>query len=401
MFDTIVPRGVDQLMALTQAFRKDDRTQKVDLIVGVYKDDTGGVPIMSAVKKAEAHLVAAETTKNYVGVIGDAEVNRIAPQLVLGENAPAIMDKRIGAVQTPGGSGALKVGFDLINSIRPGAKVWMSRPTWANHMPIARDAGMQIDSYPYFRESDRGLDFEAMMAHLDAEAVAGDVILLHACCHNPTGVDLAMPHWEALCKLIVARGLVPFVDSAYQGLGTSMEEDVAGLRHLAEHVPEMLIASSFSKNFGIYRERCGALTVIAKDEDSVPLIMAALQSVIRSNYSMPPSHGARIVGTVFGDAALKAEWAEELEVMRQRIAETRVLLRAKMEELQVTSDLSFLTDQRGMFSYTGFTSDQVNRLRDEVGVYTAGDGRINVAGVGSENIDYVASSFAAVMRSEH
>jgi aspartate/tyrosine/aromatic aminotransferase len=172
------------------------------------------------------------------------------------------------------------------------------------------------------------------------------------------------------------------------------------LRYLAEHVPEMLIASSFSKNFGIYRERCGALTVIAKDEDSVPLIMAALQSVIRSNYSMPPSHGARIVGTVFGDEALKAEWAEELEVMRQRIAETRVLLRAKMEELQVTTDLSFLTDQRGMFSYTGFTPDQVNRLRDEFGVYTAGDGRINVAGIGSENIDYVASSFAAVMRSE-
>ena len=398
MFDTIKPRGIDQLMALTQAFRNDERTKKVDLIVGVYKDDVGVVPVMSAVKKAEAKLLEVETTKNYVGVVGDADVNRITPELVLGVDSPVIAGKRTGAVQTPGGSGALKVGFDLISSIRPDAKVWMSRPTWANHMPIARDAGIQIDTYPYFREADRGLDFDAMIAHLDAEAKAGDIILLHACCHNPTGVDLAMPHWKALCKLIVERCIIPFVDSAYQGLGVSMEEDVAGLRHLAEHVPEMLIASSFSKNFGIYRERCGALTVIAKDAESVPLVMSALQTVIRSNYSMPPSHGARIVSTVFAHKALKEEWAEELEVMRKRIAETRIMLRAKMEELQVTVDLSFLTEQRGMFSYTGFSTEQVERLRDEFGVYTAGDGRINIAGVGSKNIDYVATSFATVMR---
>ena len=398
MFDTIKPRGIDQLMALTQAFRNDERTKKVDLIVGVYKDDVGVVPVMSAVKKAEAKLLEVETTKNYVGVVGDADVNRITPELVLGVDSPVIAGKRTGAVQTPGGSGALKVGFDLISSIRPDAKVWMSRPTWANHMPIARDAGIQIDTYPYFREADRGLDFDAMIAHLDAEAKAGDIILLHACCHNPTGVDLAMPHWKALCKLIVERCIIPFVDSAYQGLGVSMEEDVAGLRHLAEHVPEMLIASSFSKNFGIYRERCGALTVIAKDAESVPLVMSALQTVIRSNYSMPPSHGARIVSTVFADKALKEEWAEELEDMRERISETRIMLRAKMEELQVTADLSFLTDQRGMFSYTGFSTEQVERLRDEFGVYTAGDGRINIAGVGSKNIDYVATSFATVMR---
>ena len=398
MFDTIKPRGIDQLMALTQAFRNDKRTQKVDLIVGVYKDDAGVVPVMSAVKKAEAHILEEETTKNYVGVVGDADVNRITPELILGVDSPVLAAKRTGAVQTPGGSGALKVAFDLISSIRPDAKVWMSRPTWANHMPIARDAGIQIDTYPYFREADRGLDFDAMIAHLDAEAKAGDIILLHACCHNPTGVDLTMPHWEALGKLIIERCIIPFVDSAYQGLGVSMEEDVAGLRHLAEHVPEMLIASSFSKNFGIYRERCGALTVIAKDGESVPRVMTALQTVIRSNYSMPPSHGARIVGTVFGHEALKEEWAEELEVMRKRIAETRIMLRAKMEELQVTADLSFLTDQRGMFSYTGFSTEQVERLRNEFGIYTAGDGRINVAGVGSQNIDYVASSFAAIMR---
>ena len=398
MFDTIKPRGIDQLMALTQAFRNDERTKKVDLIVGVYKDDVGVVPVMSAVKKAEAKLLEVETTKNYVGVVGDADVNRITPELVLGVDSPVIAGKRTGAVQTPGGSGALKVGFDLISSIRPDAKVWMSRPTWANHMPIARDAGIQIDTYPYFREADRGLDFDAMIAHLNTAAKAGDIILLHACCHNPTGVDLAMFHWEALRKLILERSIIPFVDSAYQGLGVSMEEDAAGLRHLAEHVPEMLIASSFSKNFGIYRERCGALTVIAKDAESVPLVMTALQTVIRSNYSMPPSHGARIVSTVFGDKALKEEWAEELEVMRERISETRIMLRAKMEELQVTADLSFLTDQRGMFSYTGFSTEQVERLRDEFGVYTAGDGRINIAGVGSENIDYVATSFAAVMR---
>ncbi len=397
MFEAIKARGVDQLMALMQQFRADPREQKTDLVVGVYKDDDGAVPIMKSVKAAESRILESETTKNYVGVAGDPELTSKIPALILGMEAPQIANGRVSCVQTPGGTGALRVGCDLIGSIRPGGRIWVSTPTWANHIPIARDAGLTVEQYPYFRPSDRGLDFEGMMAHLKDHAKAGDVILLHACCHNPTGVDLLPEHWEVLGDFVVDRQLLPFVDCAYQGMGSGLEEDVAGLRSIAAKVPEMLIASSFSKNFGIYRERCGGLTAISANADQAKTTMQAMQTVIRSNYSMPPSHGARIVTTVVDDDELKSEWDAELTEMRERIANVRQELRKKLEERQVTQDLSFITNQNGMFSYTGFTPEMVERLREEFGIYTAGDGRINVAGICSDNIDAVAEGFAAVL----
>ncbi|MEO0990672.1 MAG: amino acid aminotransferase [Pseudomonadota bacterium] len=398
MFADLKPKGVDPLMALMQAFKADPREQKVDLVVGVYKDDAGRVPVLSSVKTAEDRLLREEDTKNYVGVLGDSELARLVPDLLLGTQSGLSGGGRVRSLQTPGGCGALKVGFDFVSSMAPGGRIWMSTPTWANHAPIAQGSHLNVLYHPYFRAEDRSLDFDAMMAHLKAEAKTGDTLLLHACCHNPTGVDLNLDQWTVVTEFVQGRGLLPFVDCAYQGFGKGLDEDVAGLRHMAERVPEMLIASSFSKNFGIYRERAGALTVLGETKEQTDHAMAALGGLVRSNYSMPPSHGARIVTEVFKDEALHAEWLEELAVMRTRIAENRVTLRRKMEERQVGADISFLTDQVGMFSYTGFTPDQVLRLREEFGIFTAADGRINVAGLSSGNMDVVAEGFAAVLR---
>ncbi len=398
MFETVKSRGVDQILALMKSFQDDPRDHKVDLVVGVYKDAKGDVPVMRAVKAAEQALLEHETTKTYVGMAGDADYRAHVARILLGDNAAQIADGRVTSLQTPGGSGALKVGSDLINSINPGQRIWVSTPTWANHVPILEDAGLTVESHPYFRQSDRGLDFDGMMAHLDEKAQAGDAILLHACCHNPTGVDLSLDQWAIVTDFVVGRGLLPFVDCAYQGLGRGMEEDVGGLRHLAGRVPELLVASSFSKNFGIYRERTGAVTLMTATAEQLPVLQGAAETVIRSNYSMPPSHGALIVATVFGDPTLTADWSSELDEMRERVAEMRATLRAMLEERQVTQDLSFLTDQVGMFSYTGFNADAVHALREDHGIYIAVDGRINVAGLASDNLEAVADGFARVLR---
>jgi aspartate/tyrosine/aromatic aminotransferase len=397
MFETIESRGVDQILALMKAFQADPRDMKVDLVVGVYKDAQGAVPVMKAVKGAEKKLVEDETTKTYVGMAGDADFRAFVPPLLLGEGAAQIAEGRVTSLQAVGGSGALKVGCDLLNAIEPGKRLWVSTPTWANHIPVANDAGLKVMEYPYFRPSDRGLDFEGMIKHLQSNSAPGDAILLHACCHNPTGVDLTLEQWKILSTFIADRRLLPFVDCAYQGLGDGMEQDVAGLRILAASVREMLIASSFSKNFGIYRERTGALTLIAPNDEVLVKTQEAAETVIRSNYSMPPSHGARVVATVFGSPDLTAAWSTELDEMRDRIAEMRESLRVKLQERQVTQDLSFLTDQKGMFSYTGFGPEDVARLRAELGIYTAEDGRINVAGLSDDNLDRVVEGFAAVL----
>ncbi|RED45838.1 aromatic amino acid transaminase [Aestuariispira insulae] len=398
MFNEIKEAGVDNLMALMQQFKEDPRTEKVDLVVGVYKNDAGDVPVLDTVKAAERHLLEEESSKNYVGVMGDPALAEIMPALLLGADSPLIAESRVKSLQTPGGCGALKVGFDFLNTIKPGNRVWVSTPTWANHIPTIEGAGLTVAQYPYFRPADRSLDFDAMVSHLSTQAKAGDVILLHACCHNPTGVDLSLPQWQAITDLVLEKGLLPFVDCAYQGFGTGLEEDVAGLRHMAARVPEMLIASSFSKNFAIYRERTGALTLMGENATATANAMKAVVGIVRTNYSMPPSHGARIVTTIMNDPDLKAKWLVELEEMRSRIAGNRATLRKKLEERQVGADISFLTDQTGMFSYTGFNPDQVKRLREEFGIFTAGDGRINVAGLSSGNMDMVAEGFAAILR---
>ncbi len=397
MFEEIQIRGVDNLLALMEKFRNDPREQKVDLVVGVYKDDNGDVPVMRAVKQSENHLFESETTKNYVGIPGDADFRSLVPSILLGSQSVLIEQGRVDCVQTPGGTGALKVACDLLNYLKPGIKIWTSTPTWANHIPVATDARLTVDQYPYFRASDRSLDFEGMMTHLDNHAKAGEVILLHACCHNPTGVDLSLEQWKELTDFVSERQLFPLIDCAYQGLGDGMEADVAGLRYMAENVPELLIANSFSKNFGIYRERTGALSFIGASAEQTTNTFNAIKTVIRSNYSMPPSHGARIVATILNDPNMTTEWKAELDEMRDRIANMRSELKSQLEKRGVNEDLSFLTNQKGMFSYTGFTPDMVATIKDNYGIYMAGDGRINVAGITSNNIEYISDAFASIL----
>ncbi len=398
MFEDIETRGTDDLMALMKAYQADQREQKVDLVIGVYKDARGNVPIMKAVKMAEEITLRKEVTKTYVGISGDPEFRALVPGILLGEASPAIADGRVTSLQTPGGSGAIKVACDFLNRLEPGKRLWVSTPTWANHIPVAQNAALRVAEYPYFRPADRGLDFDAMMSHLRRLASAGDAILLHACCHNPTGVDLSVDQWKIVTDFVIERGLMPFVDCAYQGLGAGMKEDVAGLRHMASRVPEMLIASSFSKNFGIYRERTGALTVVARNPQNLAQTHGAIEAVVRTIYSMPPSHGARIVATILNDPELTRIWESELSEIRHRIADLRLGLRNRLKERQLKTDTSFLTNQRGMFSYTGFTPPMVKHLREEFGIYAANDGRINVAGLQDSKLEQVAEAFAQTLR---
>lgn len=400
MFETIQTRGVDNLLSLMQAFRADPRPDKVDLVVGVYKDEEGHVPIMRSVKAAEQRLIDGEDTKNYVGISGDAEFCALVPEIILGKTAKAILENRIQTMQTPGGSGALKVACDFLNTMEQGKRIWVSTPTWANHIPVATDAGLTVDHYPYFRASDKGLDFDGMIQHLQAHTKAGDVVLLHACCHNPTGVDLSLEQWKIITAFVKERRLLPLVDCAYQGLAEGMEADAAGLRHMAQEVPEMLIANSFSKNFGIYRERTGALSVIAQTPEYLAQAKIGIETAIRSNYSMPPSHGARVVTTILTDPALRQDWETELAEIRTRISVMRLALQQKLQEHQVPFDTEFLTAQRGMFSYTGFSSEVVQHLKDVSAIYIAGDGRINIAGLSLKNLDVVAAGFAQAIAAQ-
>lgn len=394
MFDRLKLRKVDNLLALMQAFRADQRSDKVDLVVGVYKNDAGEVPVMHAVKQAEQRLVAGETSKNYVGIVGDADFRDLIPSVLLGADHTLIGESRITSIQTPSGTGALKVACDMLQAISAGKTFWVSTPTWANHIPIATDAGLTVAQYPYFHKQIRGLEFDAMMAHLSSNAKTGDALLLHACCHNPTGVDLSFEQWKAVTDFVLERGVLPVVDCAYQGLADGMDADAAGLRYMAARVTEMLISSSNSKNFAIYRERTGALSLVAKSKTDLTAAFTAAETVIRSNYSMPPSHGARVVATILQAPDLRKLWEEELSEMRNRISAMRSGLRSRLQTLGVETDTSFLTDQRGMFTYTGFSPDDVRWLREERGIYIAGDGRINVAGLGSGNIDAVAEALA-------
>ena len=397
MFTDVPTLPIDPIMAVNQAFRADPREAKVDLIIGVYKNDAGEVPVMRAVKLAEANLLENEGTKTYQGMAGDAALCAEIPKVLFGTNYAPLNDGRVASTHMVGGSGALRMGMELLNKLSPNNTLWVSTPTWANHLPIAAAAGLTVEKYPYFRPSDRGLDFDGMMTHLKANAKSGQAILLHACCHNPTGVDPTFEQWKAITDFVVERGLIPLVDCAYQGLGNGMEEDVAGMRYLGERVPEMLVASSFSKNFGIYRERVGGLTTQVSETAQLKPLQTLLNALIRCNYSMPAAHGARTVATVLTNDDMRQVWTEELTEMRERISQMRKNLRVKLEERQVTADLDFITRQTGMFSYTGFSPEMVETLKEQFGIYMVSDGRINVAAISSSNIDQVAEGFAAVL----
>ncbi len=395
MFETIAPPEGDRLLALMLAFRSDPRPQKIDLGVGIYKDDDGRAPVMAAVKEAERRVWEAETTKAYVGSLGDPAFNAAAEESVLGVDHPARAEGRVRTFQTPGGTAALRVAGDLIANQFPGTSVWMSDPTWINHAPGQRAAGNGVRFHPYVRRADRGLDLEGMLTALD-DAAPGDVVLIQAACHNPTGVDLGPADWEDVTELCRRRGLLPLVDNAYQGFGGGRSADSAGLRAMAAQVPCMIITTSFSKSFGLYRDRVGAVTLIGESAGAVARAEAASASVIRANYSMPPHHGAAVVAAIWVDAALRQVWADELESMRLRLLSMREALAAALAGRGV--DGGYLLRQKGMFSYTCLPMDAVVDLRERHAVYLTDDGRMNVAGLNAGNLERVAAAFAAVER---
>ena len=396
MFESLKPVGLDPILSLMIAFREDPRTTKVDLGVGVYMDDRGRTPVMNAVKRAETKLMALENTKSYQGIGGDAEYNKHMLALLLGVNHSVIGSGRTTSIQAPGGSGALRVGAEVITRARPNAKLWVGVPTWPNHVPLLGSAGFEIKEYPYYDMETRQINADLMMETLRS-VPAGDVVLLHGCCHNPTGADLTNAQWDEITEIALERGFLPFIDTAYQGLGDGLEEDAYGMRVMAEKLPELVIASSCSKNFGLYRERTGSITFVTKNADDAKLVLGQAMSVARQMYSMPPAHGALLVSLILGDEELRSEWTTELEEVRLRILSMRTLLADSIQDNALGMDFSHIKRQKGMFSFLGVKPEHLVRLREEFGIYIVSSTRINLAGINSSNIKYLSDSIRNVL----
>ena len=396
MFETIVAAPPDPILGLTEAFKKDQNTNKVNLGVGVYKDASGQTPILASVKSAEERLLRSENTKNYLPIDGQPEFDRATVELLLGANHPALAAQRTVTAQAPGGTGALRVAADFVFSTLGKRTVWLSDPTWPNHPQVFNAAGLATATYPYFDKRNNGVAFDAMLDGLRA-VPEGDVVVLHGCCHNPTGVDLQPEHWRAVGEVLAERRLLPLVDFAYQGFANGLETDAAGLHQLTEHCESMLVASSYSKNFGLYNERVGALTLVAADDKQAEAALSHIKRVARANYSNPPAHGGAIVATVLNDPALRRQWEAEVADMRNRINTMRHLFVETLQEKGVDRDFSFIARQRGMFSFSGLNADQVKALRDRFAVYVVGSGRISVAGMTEHNMDYLCSAIAEVL----
>lgn len=394
MLELVPAAPPDPILGLTDAFQKDSRSGKINLTIGVYRDQTGHTPVLECVKRAEKKLWASEASKGYLGIDGLPEYNRLAAELTLGELVPA---ERVVAVQTPGGTGALRVASDMLSKNFAGSRIWYSTPTWPNHPSIFEAAGLQAGAYPYLAADKRSLDLEQMLSTLERDARRGDVVCLHACCHNPTGVDPTAEQWGRIAQATARRGLIPLVDFAYHGFGDGLEEDRVGLRELLKHHQELLICSSFSKNFGLYSERVGALLAVCADPALTTPVASNIKQSIRSNYSNPPRHGGAVVATILGDPELRRLWMDELEQMRSRIHAVRSEFVEAMRRIDCDTDFSFLLRQRGMFSYSGLTPMQVDWLRSEKGIYIVGSGRINVAGITPSNIEALTAAIAEAL----
>jgi aromatic-amino-acid transaminase len=390
MLETLNPQPQDKILQLIAMFRDDPRPTKIDLGVGVYKDATGLTPVMRAVKAAEKKLWEVETTKTYTGLAGEPAFAAAMVAMILG---PGFAD-RAAAVATPGGTGAIRQALELIRMASPGATVWLSNPTWPNHPSIIKYLGMPMAEYRYFDAGTGDIDFAGMMEDL-GRAAPGDVVLLHGCCHNPTGANLTMDQWGQVVGLMLQRGLTPFVDLAYQGFGDGLEEDAAATRLIAARFPEVLIAASCSKNFGIYRERTGILIALGS-ADRKAVTQGNLNFLNRQNYSFPPDHGARLVTMILEDAQLTAEWKAELEEVRQNMLSLRRALADELRRATNSDRFDFVAHHRGMFSRLGLTEAQVNRLRDEHGIYMVGDSRINIAGLNARTVPILAAAIAQV-----
>ena len=386
MFDALKPQVQDKILILMQMYRDDPRKDKIDLGVGVYKDATGLTPVMRAVKAAERRLWEVETTKTYTGLAGDPAFNAAMVRLILGADVPAA------AVATPGGTGAIRQGFELIRMAAPEAVVWLSNPTWPNHPSILNYLEMKTAEYRYFDAASGGLDVPGMLADLGRVA-PGDVVLLHGCCHNPTGANPSAADWAAIADVLAARGAIPFVDLAYQGFGDGLEADAAATRMIAARFPEVLIAASCSKNFGIYRERTGVLIALGGD---LGVTQGNLAYLNRQNFSFPPDHGARLVTMILADDSLRADWQAELEEVRLHMLTLRQDLADALRRATNSDRFDFVAAHRGMFSRLGLTETQVNRLRTEHGIYMVGDSRINIAGLNAATIPVLAAAVAQV-----
>ncbi len=389
--------SADPILGLMAAYRADPDPSKVDLGVGVFRDDRGETPVLECVRTAEAALLAEQTTKTYVGPTGNAGFNQHMEQLVFGAGHAAVKAGRVRTVQAPGGCGALRLGAELIRAADPGAVVHVSTPTWANHVPLIAGSGLKLERYPYFDPETGGVQFGAMMAALERLPPRA-IVLLHASCHNPTGADLAQDEWRALLELVKRRSLLPFIDMAYQGLGEGADADAFAIRLFSAELPEMLCAVSCSKNFGLYRERTGALHVINSSVQAADAALSQLVRLARGMWSMPPDHGAEIVRRILADAALREAWARELEGMRVRITSLRHELVRQLRAHCPQRDFSFIARQRGMFSFFGITTEQVRRLRGEHHIYMTDDSRINIAGLRAENLEVVARATAQVLK---
>lgn len=393
MFEFLQAAPADAILGLITEHKNDPRPEKIDLGVGVFRTAEGETPVLDVVKLAEQRLVDTQESKAYIGTAGDPNFNAAMQDLIFSDSADP---DRIATIQAPGGSGSLRVAASLILRARPDAKVWVSDPTWANHIPLLGGAGVTLETYPYYDTDKHVIRIDAMLDAL-GKIDAGDVVLLHACCHNPSGMDPSEEEWEAIADVVVERGLVPFIDIAYQGFAQSLTDDAFAVRQFAGRVPEMIVSGSCSKNFGLYRDRVGSLSMLAADKASRDIVFSQINSIVRTIYSVPPDHGAVVVSTILNDPDLGAAWRVELAEMRGRLREMRVLLNEALIEKAPDHDFSHLVRATGMFCFLGISEDQVNRLKRDYGVYMVGSSRINTAGITAKNVNYLADSIAATL----
>ena len=387
----------DPILGLTEAFNADTRSTKVNLGVGVYYDENGKLPLLGAVKAAEKIRIEAAPARGYQPIEGLAAYNQAVQNLVFGVDSAVVRENRVITFEALGGTGALKVGADYLKRLLPKAKIVISDPSWENHRALFETAGFTVDTYAYYDPATRGVNFEGMKASLNA-LPAGTIVLLHACCHNPTGADLSVAQWKEVVGIVQSRDLVPFIDMAYQGFADGVEPDGIAPRLFADAGLDLFVSSSFSKSFSLYGERVGALSIVAASKDEAARVLSQVKRVVRTNYSNPPTHGGAIVAAVLSTPELRKQWDDELAVMRERIRAMRVGLVEKLKTRNVAQDFSFVAQQRGMFSYTGLTTQQVDRLKSEFGIYAVGTGRICLAALNSRNIDYVADAIATVIK---
>jgi aromatic-amino-acid transaminase len=387
----------DPILGVTEAYVADQNPRKVNLGVGVYYDDNGKIPLLECVRHAESERLKAAPPRGYLPIDGIAAYDKAVQALVFGKDSKPLQENRVVTVQALGGTGGLKIGADFLKRISPQAEVWISEPSWENHRQLFEAAGFAVKSYPYYEPKTRGLDFAGMKGALDA-LPAGAIVVLHACCHNPTGVDLTKEQWPQILEIVKARGLIPFLDLAYQGFADGLEADAYAARLFGEATSPVFLSSSFSKSFSLYGERVGALSVVAGSAEEALRVLSQLKRIVRTNYSNPPTHGGQIVATVLGSPQLTSLWDRELGAMRDRIKAMRKALADGIQKRVPGSDWSFVLRQRGLFSYSGLTKEQVRRLREDNSIYAIDSGRLCVAALNSKNVDYVADAIAKIVR---